>query len=240
MGSVWLARQRSLDRLVALKFAPMREASARASNAAPKVAEGRAMARVRHPAVATIYDVFDVGGTVALSMEWCERGSLQDLLEGRPHAVAGDETAVFGSNGWLGFVLEAGITLARALAAVHEAGIVHCDVKLSNVLVRRDGSVALGDFGIARLLEDPGAEPAPLAGTRQFAAPEVQLCGITGGIDARADIDSLAVTMHGIDSTSMSWPWAPLRSAVSLRQACMSPRLRRRRGGGHDEAKNGG
>jgi hypothetical protein len=144
--------------------------------------EVRAASRVRNPNVIRILGSSEQDGLHFTVMEHVKGENLEDLLkrEGRL------------SVGQAAFIAR---EVARGLAALHAEGILHRDVKPSNILVGRDGSVKVTDFGIARDLSDLQRLTAPgdLLGTLGFAAPE-QL--ERSDADARADLYSLGATLH--------------------------------------------
>src|SRR5207248_2713146 len=98
--------------------------------------EGRAAARLNHPGAVTVFDVFEEDGHAYLVMELVDAIDLAQLVA-RDGPLPMARVAVLG------------IALVDALAAAHAQGVVHRDVKPANVLVGPDGSVKLGDFGIA-------------------------------------------------------------------------------------------
>jgi eukaryotic-like serine/threonine-protein kinase len=180
MGSVWLAEDRRLKRAVALKeLVPhsggldLQESRARA------LVEARAMARVRHPAIVRIHDLFFTGDDPWIVMEYINGRSLADkiadgLLDERKVAAIG-------------------LMVLQGLRAVHAAGVVHRDVKPANILVAEDDSIFLVDFGIAKIAGDMALTgQSKMLGTIEFMAPERIL-----GVPARpaADLWSLGVTM---------------------------------------------
>jgi serine/threonine-protein kinase PpkA len=164
MGSVYLARQDRVGaRTVALKVLP-RASALSASARARFLSEARAIARIRHAHVVTIHDVIHSGDLYAYAMERVDGASLADLIDylagvGRPPTVADvrrrlDSPDDGGAEVWAGtyveFVARMGMGIARALTAVHEKGLLHRDVKPSNILLRRDGTPLLSDFGLVR------------------------------------------------------------------------------------------
>jgi serine/threonine-protein kinase len=159
MAVVDLATDERLDRPVALKrlaenFARDPELRARF------LRESRLAARLSHPNVVRVYDVGEDGVQPFIAMEYVDGESLADLL-----AREGPQSAARAT--------ELGIQICRGLAAVHAAGLVHRDVKPQNLLLRSDGVLKLGDFGIAF-----GADATRLTtagtvlGTAAYLAPE--------------------------------------------------------------------
>jgi len=153
MGTVWLAHDTELDRKVALKV--LRPALAGDDTAQARLLrEARAMAKLRHPNVITVFDAETIAGRDLVAME---------LVDGENMAgwLAGDRS----EDDIIGTVLAAG----RGLAAAHAAGMVHRDFKPANVLVEKGGRVLVTDFGLARAdarsdaLAETAAEPPKLA-----------------------------------------------------------------------------
>ena len=173
-GDVYRATDPGLERDVALKL--LRHDSE--ADGRLVVQEGRLMARVRHPNVATIYGAQRIDGRTGLWMELIDGPSLEAELAVRGPFAAADLTRI-------------GVELCRALDAVHRAGLVHRDVKAQNVLIEAGGRVVLGDFGTGHELRD-AAEPRHLVGTPAYLAPEA----LSGGADTpQRDIYSLGVLM---------------------------------------------
>ena len=174
--------------------------------------EARAVARLRHPHIVSIHDVVDSGEVSAFAMEWVEGTSLSQLIE-VVRELGGDSASVrmssvlaregggmerdgaVGDEVWSVYVARVGIAIARALEAVHAAGMLHRDVKPSNVLVRRDGTALLSDFGLVR---EEGSTvhtvSGQFVGTPAYAAPE-QLRG-ERALDARTDVYGLGATLY--------------------------------------------
>jgi eukaryotic-like serine/threonine-protein kinase len=196
-GEVYRAWDPRLHREVALKLIQAADHPG-GRRPASILREARLLARVRHPGVVTIFDAEQIGTQVGLCMELVEGDTLEQRLD--QHGAFAAAAAV-----------EIGIQLCDALAAAHEAGVLHRDVKTANVLVKRDGRVVLMDFGAGRDLDD--AFTAELTGTPLYLAPEV-----LQGDDAtvRSDIYSVGVLLHHL--LTGSYP-VQARSLGELRQA---------------------
>ena len=175
-GTVYRARDPKLDRDVALKLV----STSGAAGSDRVVAEGRRLARVRHPSVITVFgaDVFD--DVAGIWMELLEGQTLHDELRERGTFGAREAALV-------------GIDLCQALAAVHRAGLVHRDVKPQNVMRQSGGRIVLMDFGAGRELSVPGAQ----AGTPLYMAPEL-LRGGSGSV--ASDLYSLGVLLFNLVS----------------------------------------
>jgi len=160
MGAVWLATDRVLGRTVALKrlgFAP----GAAAPDVLRAEREARLAARLQHPHVVAVFDVAEDRGEHWLVMEYVDGQTLGELVRsGGP--LPPDRTAAILSQA------------AEGLAAAHAVGIVHRDVKPSNILLSRDGVAKISDFGIARGDQDSSLTSTNLVtGSPAYLAPEV-------------------------------------------------------------------
>ncbi|MHC5069121.1 MAG: protein kinase domain-containing protein [Planctomycetota bacterium] len=205
MGTVYLARQEDLGRDVALKVLP--PAAGLSGRATFRfMEEARALARLRDPHIVQIYQILEHEGTLAYTMEWVSGMSLRQLLEQmRPKArrasladmarELGDPDASFGATSLVQYFVRVGIRIARALAKVHRAGLVHRDVKPSNILIRSDGTPLLSDFGLVRGSSSPMTHTGAFVGTPVYAPPE-QLRGSRQALDARADVYALGITLY--------------------------------------------
>lgn len=201
-GTVYRARDPRLDRDVALKLVP----SPDPVTLEKVVAEGRRLARVRHPNVITVYgaDVFD--GAAGIWMELLEGQTLHQELRERGPLGAREASLV-------------GIEVCQALAAVHHAGLAHRDVKPQNIIRQEGGRIVLTDFGAGRELDAQGNP----AGTPLYMPPEM-LDGAPAS--ATSDLYSLGVLLFNLVTGEFPVTGADLDD---LRNAHRSGRRRRLR-----------
>jgi predicted ATPase len=187
MGVVYMARQKSLDRPVALKFLPP-ECARDSVWLARFRHEASTASALNHPNICTIYDTGASDGRPFLSME---------LVEGRTlEALVGQRRSVHE----LARLLK---QAARALAAAHAAGVVHRDIKPANLMVRDDAIVKVLDFGLARRLPPSegrqavwsgvGTDPGTRVGTPSYMSPEQARAEL---VDAATDIFSLGIVLY--------------------------------------------
>jgi eukaryotic-like serine/threonine-protein kinase len=179
MATVYLATDTRLDRQVALKV--MHAELARDADFVGRfIGEAKSVARLSHPNIVGVFDQGSDGQFLYLSMEYVPGRTLRSLLRER---------------GWLtwGEALEVMDPLLAGLAAAHQAGIVHRDVKPENVLLTPDGRVKVVDFGLARAQAAAGNTRAGLIiGTVAYIAPEQ----VTGGVtDVRTDVYAAGVLL---------------------------------------------
>ena len=187
MGEVYKARDTRLDRVVAIKVL----SSALGDESARRrfEREARAASSLNHPHIVAVYDVGEFEGRQYLVTEFVDAGTLKQWA-----AQAGKRT-------WREIVeLVAGV--ADGLAAAHEAGILHRDIKPDNILIPRSGYAKLADFGLAKLAEagdltrtltQGQTRPGAIVGTIAYMSPE-QADGRS--VDARSDIFSLGVVLY--------------------------------------------
>ena len=189
MGTVWRARDTVLARDVAVKEVRLRGPVSTGSVMTEEtrvlyqrtLREARTAARLNHPAVVTIFDVVEADGSPWIVMELVQARSLDQVLSEdgplRPQQAA-----------------DLGLRVLGALACAHAAGILHRDVKPSNVLLGPDNRAVLTDFGIATLEGDSGLTQAGMVmGTPGFTAPE----RIRGDAASPAsDLWSLGATLY--------------------------------------------
>jgi tRNA A-37 threonylcarbamoyl transferase component Bud32 len=184
MGAVYKARQRGLDRIVALKI--LSPAASREPAFAERFhREARALGRLNHPNVVAIYDSGTADDLYYLLMEYVDGISLREAIR----------TGELSSAEALAIVPQ----ICDALQYAHNAGIVHRDIKPENILLNKQGQVKIADFGLARLLGKTAEDFTLTAthqvmGTPRYMAPE-QLEG-SRGVDHRADIYSLGVVFY--------------------------------------------
>ncbi len=230
MGAVYLARQVNLGgREVALKVLPASAAGSRRSRERFRH-EALSIARLRHPNIVGVYDVVGDGATFAYAMEHVDGLTLQGVIDWitrsggtRDGSLIGEALGLGGEKPWGSrywrFAAWVGASIARALDTVHRAGLLHRDVKPSNVFLRRDGTPLLGDFGLVR---DPDAnlatETQQFVGTPAYASPE-QLAGDHDHLDARSDVYSLGATLYHVLALRTPFPG---RSAVAVLKAVES------------------
>lgn len=184
MGSVFKARQKNLDRIVALKILS-RDLSEDPAFAERFNREGRVLARLSHPNIVTVFDTGAAGPFAFLTMEFVDGVNLRQAL------AAGS----FTSTESLNLVQE----ICSALKFAHEEGILHRDIKPENILIDARGQVKIADFGIAKLVgqEQPDYTltlEGSILGSPQYMAPEQ--IETPGDVDQRADIYSLGVVLY--------------------------------------------
>jgi hypothetical protein len=163
MGVVWRARDQLLDRDVAVKEVQIAEtltAEERANAYQRTLREAKTAARLNHPGVVTVYDVAEDGGRPWIVMQLVSAQSLDQVL-----ATSGPLSPRRAA--------EVGRQLLSALSVAHAAGVMHRDVKPSNVLLGRDDGAVLTDFGIATFQGDPRlTQTGMVMGSPGFTAPE--------------------------------------------------------------------
>lgn len=179
MGVVYKARDKQLDRMVALKFL-----SAGAVESAPArqraLDEARAIAALNHPNIATIYEIGETTVAPVLVLEYLPGGTLRSRSGAQPLSLAE--------------IVDFGLQIADGLAHAHQHGVVHGDIKTENVMFSEDGRLKITDFGSARLHDDRTvAVDRGIAGTLMYMAPEC-LHGMPA--DVVTDVFSLGVVLE--------------------------------------------
>jgi serine/threonine-protein kinase len=202
MGSVYRARDRELEELVALKV--LRKDLVSTPGILERFRrEVKLARRVTHRNVARVFDIGEHQGDKFLTMELVDGESLGGLLA-REGALP------------LAHAVEIVSGICAGLTSAHAAGVVHRDLKPDNVLIASDGRVVLTDFGIARAFSEAGARSTMglLVGTPAYMAPE-QVEG-HADIDARADIYALGVVFYELLTGRRAWPGeSPLAVAAA-------------------------
>ena len=188
MGSLYLARDPAIDRLVAIKLLrrgfdteAVRERFAR---------EARAAGRLRHPNIVTIFDVGEHDGDPFIAMEFLAGETLAELIR-----------------------QNAGLTLSRrlklleelcdGLAYAHRAGLVHRDIKPANLMVDAEGVLKILDFGIVRVTDSGVTQAGVLVGTINYMSPE-QVLGT--GVDHRSDIFAVGLVAYELLCGRQAFP----------------------------------
>ncbi len=192
MGSVYRARDVTLDELVALKV--LRKELAAVPGMVERFRQEVKLARrVTHKNVARTFDIGTEGGDTFLTMELVDGEALGALVARRGRLP-------------LASVVEIASSVCAGLAAAHSAGVIHRDLKPENVLVARDGRILLTDFGIARALAvgDAGRTLGSVVGTPAYMAPE-QVEG-KRDLDARCDLYALGAMLFELLTGRVAWP----------------------------------
>ncbi|MCZ2149776.1 MAG: protein kinase [Bryobacterales bacterium] len=178
MGMVYLAEDTRLHRPVALKFLPAE--TLQDAGRQRFLNEAQAAAMIRHPNICPIYDVEEVDGQMFLAMAYLEGETLAQRI-GRGRLETREAAGI-------------ALQVANGLAKAHELGVVHRDIKSSNIMVGPDGNVSILDFGLALR---PGSlrltVEGKTVGTPAYMSPE-QAQGLT--VDERTDIWSLGVVLY--------------------------------------------
>jgi len=195
-AEVWLVEDLEVGALVAFKLLPPATPPAVRERLRREVRVGRSL---QHPALVRVFDLHEVGDRAGVAMEYLPGGSLAERLNGGPLTV--DET----------------VALARraleALAFLHQNGVVHRDVKPSNLLFDADGSARLADLGLVRALDETSDLTAADAalGTPAYMSPEQRCGGVAG---PPADLFGLGLTL--VEALTGARPAARQRAVGAL------------------------
>lgn len=222
MGAVYKARQKELDRIVALKILPP-ETSAAPGFADRFALEAKALARLNHPNIVTLFEFGRTDGLFFFLMEFVDGVTLRQLFNaGRMSAREA-----------LAIVPQ----ICDALQFAHDQGIVHRDIKPENILLDRRGRVKVADFGLAKLVQQAPALPATgegggavaasfteagkVIGTLHYMAPEQM--ARPGEVDHRADIYALGVVFYQmltgeLPGKEVEWPLRNVHIDVRLNE----------------------
>ena len=208
-STVWLARQLSLDRVVAIKvLSPALLADDAAREQFQR--EARAAARLSHAAIVGILDFGEHAGTLYYVMEYVAGTNLAGWLAANQRMAHGQ-------------VLRLAEIIAAALDAVwRESALIHCDIKPGNILLGTDGAVKLTDLGLARIAGSAATrEPsAIIEGTPTYIAPE-QIEGREP--DCRTDIYSLGLTLYHLLTGNPPFEGRSLQEILDAQQSDYLP-----------------
>jgi len=194
MGVVYRAWQQSLQRTVALKMIP-NAAFASTQDVARLRIEALAAARLQHPNIVPVYDVGEQDGQPWFSMQFVDGVTLSQRLSNGPLPPR-DAVALL-------------IPVVEAIGAAHRAGVLHRDIKPANILIARDGTPFVTDFGLAKRVSHAGnaasvsgdlhslTQSGAILGTPAWMSPE-QASGQTDSIDVAADIYSLGAVLFAM------------------------------------------
>ena len=182
MGIVYKAKDPLIDRVVAIKTINLGLALDEKEEYEERFyQEAKAAGRLNHPNIVTIYDVGRSGDVAYIAMEFLQGRELRDIMND-------------GGSLQIDQVLDIAAQVAMGLSYAHEHGIVHRDVKPSNIMVIRDGHVKITDFGIARMTSSAvRTQTGMVLGSPKYMSPE-QVMG--KAIDQRSDIFSLGVMLY--------------------------------------------
>ncbi|MFP4057161.1 MAG: protein kinase domain-containing protein [Candidatus Brocadiia bacterium] len=209
MGTLYLARQMSLDRTVALKVLDP-ALSANQEFLARFRREARALANLLHPHIVTVHDFGEDQGVCGIVMEYVEGESVADMLT---------RTSIIPIPTALAIVRQ----VAEGLACAHRREIIHCDLKPENILVTPDGVAKVVDFGLAKSLRGDAnrvTTDGAILGTPTYMSPE-QCDGQK--LDARTDIYSLGTTFYRMVAGCDAFE-AENAFAIMLKQKSEPPR----------------
>ena len=203
MGVVFKAEDPRLARFVALKFVAPRHALGAEEARRRLLAEARAASALDHPNICTIYDVGEASdGRLFIAMAFYQGKTLAKQIE--EGALTIERTTAIA------------VAIARGLAHAHHVGVIHRDVKPSNVLVTDDGEVKILDFGLARRDVSNLTQPGVRLGTLAYMSPE-QARGTP--VDLRTDVWSLGVVLHELFTGRHP---LPIESEASLLHSLLS------------------
>jgi WD40 repeat protein/tetratricopeptide (TPR) repeat protein len=187
MGVVYKALQTKLKRLVAVKMILIGGQAGETDLARFRL-EAEAIAQIQNPHIVQIHEIGEHDGLPYMALEFCAGGSLAGQLDGTPWPPRKAARLVQ--------------TLAEAMNAAHEVGVVHRDLKPANVLLTEDGTPKITDFGLAKRVAMPGTEPGvvlterdAIMGTPSYMAPE-QASGQSQAVGPAADVYALGAILY--------------------------------------------
>ncbi|MBD3274987.1 MAG: protein kinase [Candidatus Marinimicrobia bacterium] len=202
MGVVYLATDTRLDRPVAIKFLP-EHSTDNAQMRHRFKNEAKAAAALNHPNIATIHSIEEIQKDLFIVMEYIEGRELKDIILTLQSSSSSDSLQKFDALqrestseiiSPLNIFLNYAVQIAEGLLAAHEKGIIHRDIKSSNIMLTQSNTIKIMDFGLARISSDASlTDPGERVGTIAYMSPE-QINGET--IDVRSDIWSFGVVLY--------------------------------------------
>ena len=180
-GLVYKARDTVLNRVVAVKILKSAVTSEEAYSRF--MTEAQAVAKLNHPNIVSIHDIGKEDGKQFFVLEFVDGESLRDLMQTYPEGKCDIQT-----------VLRIGMDVCSALQYAHSEKVLHRDIKPENVMITKDGTAKLMDFGLAKMIGQPGVtQEGVIVGTVAYVAPEVAL---GKSVDARSDLYSLGAVLY--------------------------------------------
>lgn len=178
MGVVYKAHDSVLDRTVAYKVLP-KDLKNHPKIVESLLREARALAKLHHPNIVTVFDGGQSGEDFFFVMEFVEGKNLREIVNERGTLLINE-------------VVDIAVQTARALSYAHKNNIMHRDIKTSNVMISKENTVKLMDFGLAKVLGEATAARTAVSGTPYYMSPEQTL---GSDIDHRTDIYSFGVML---------------------------------------------
>jgi serine/threonine protein kinase/2-oxo-4-hydroxy-4-carboxy--5-ureidoimidazoline (OHCU) decarboxylase len=216
MGVVYEARQRSLQRLVAVKILPF--ASVFDSRQISRFKhEAQAAARLHHPHIVPVFAIGEERGVHYYAMQLVQGQSLETFL------IEMRRTRLRPPRDYFTTIAEWARQAADALQAAHEAGIVHRDIKPSNLLIDEQKKLWVTDFGLARVEHDLSlTRTGDLVGTLRYMSPE-QAAGNALLVDHRADVYSLGATLYELATLQPAYGSEQGAALLRKMESCSPP-----------------
>jgi serine/threonine protein kinase len=208
MGVVYAARDRTLDRDVAIKVLDRADPDSEAARLLQE--EARIIGRLEHPGIVPVHDAGTLADGRVFYVMKLVRGARLDTVLARSASLVER--------------LELFMRICDAVSFAHAQGVVHRDLKPANVMCGQFGEVLVMDWGVAKVLDRADAREQPVMGTPGFMAPE-QTRGDGAEIDARADVYALGVMLAGMLPPPVPRPLAAI--AAKARRSPLNSGIRR-------------
>src|SRR5256886_4540328 len=201
-GVVFRARQKSLNRTVALKVISLGQWASKAHLKRFRL-EAEAAAHLEHPGIVPIYEVDERDGSCYFSMKFIEGGQLDEVARREPMPIRR--------------AVELMANIARTVHYAHEHGILHRDIKPGNILLDTKGEAHLTDFGLARLVESESSVTHTLdvLGTPSYMAPE-QAIGNNAAVSSTTDVYGLGAVLYQLLTSQPPFAGGPTYETIRL------------------------